>query len=152
VSELLAEKQIETFLPLYLAARQWKKSRPVRLELPLFPTYVFVRTAPHSRASVLRTPGVLAIVGSSKEPWPLPDCEIEALRRGTRMLKVEPHPYLKVGESVRVKAGVMAGVEGVLVRKKNQCRVVLSLDAIMQSVAVEVDASDLELVAPLASC
>jgi transcription antitermination factor NusG len=68
------------------------------------------------------------------------------------MLKVEPHPYLKMGERVRVKAGVMAGVEGVLVRKKNQCRVVLSLDAIMQSVAVEVDASDLELVAPLASC
>jgi len=59
-------------------------------------------------------------------------------------LKVEPHPYLKVGERVRVKAGVMKGVEGILVRKKNEFRVVLSLDAIMQSVAVEVDASDLE--------
>jgi transcription antitermination factor NusG len=144
VSELLAEQQIETFLPLYRAARQWKKSRPVVLELPLFPTYVFVRTDRHSRGSVLSTPGVMSIVGSSKEPWPLPDCEIEALRRGMRTLKVEPHPYLKVGERVRVKAGVMKGVEGILVRKKNEFRVVLSLDAIMQSVALEVDASDLE--------
>ncbi len=144
VSELLAEKQIETLLPLYQAARQWKKSRPVLLELPLFPTYVFVRTDPHSRGSVLSTPGVLAIVGSSREPWPLPDVEIEALRRGMQTHKVEPHPYLKVGERARVKAGVMAGVEGILVRRKNDFRVVLSLDAIMRSVAVEVDAADLE--------
>ena len=144
VSELLADKQIETFLPLYQTARQWKKSRPVVLELPLFPTYVFVRTDPHSRGPVLSTPGVLAIVGSSKEPWPLPDVEVDALRRGMQARKIEPHPYLKVGEKVRVKAGVMAGVQGILVRKKNEFRVVLSLDAIMQSVAVEVDADDLE--------
>jgi transcription antitermination factor NusG len=144
VSELLAERQIETFLPLYRRARQWKKCSPVVLELPLFPTYVFVRIERHERGAVLSMPGVLSIVGSSKEPWALPDVEIEALRRGMHTQKVEPHPYLKVGEKVRVKAGVMTGVEGILVRKKNEFRVVLSLDAIMQSVAVEVDADDLE--------
>jgi transcription antitermination factor NusG len=74
----------------------------------------------------------------------LPDVEIDALRRGMQTRKVEPHPYLKVGERVRVKAGMMTGVEGILVRKKNEFRVVLTLDAIMQSVAVEVDADDLE--------
>lgn len=90
-------------------------------------------------------PGIISIVGSSKEPWPLPDLEIEALRRWMQTRKVEPHPYLKVGEKVRIRTGVMAGVEGILVSKKDEFRVALSLDAIMQSVAVEVDANDLEL-------
>jgi transcription antitermination factor NusG len=144
VSEILAERHIETFLPLYKTSRQWKKSRPVVLELPLFPTYIFVRTAASSRGAILSIPGVIAVVGSSKEPWPLPDHEIEALRRGTQSLAIEPHTYLNIGERVRVKGGVMAGLEGILVRKKNSLRFVLSLDAIMQSVAVEVDAIDLE--------
>lgn len=144
VSEMLTERGIETFLPLYRTARQWKKSSPVVLELPLFPTYVFVRIDRHARGVVLAMPGVLSIVGSSKEPWPLPDLEIDALQRGMQTRKVEPHPYLKVGERVRVKAGMMTGVEGILVRKKNEFRVVLTLDAIMQSVSVEVDADDLD--------
>jgi transcription antitermination factor NusG len=144
VSEMLADRQIETFMPLYRTTRQWKKSRPVVLELPLFPTYVFVRIARQARGSVLGTPGVMSIVGSSRESWALPDLEIEALRSGLLERKIEPHPYLTVGERVRIKAGVMAGVEGVLVRKKNEFRVVLSLDSIMQSVAVEVDGDDVE--------
>ena len=144
-AEMLTERGIETFLPLYRAARQWKKSCPVVLELPLFPTYVFVRVPRQARGAVLGTPGVLSIVGSSKEAWALPDLEIEALRRGMQTCKVEPHPYLKVGEKVRVKTGVMAGAEGILVRKKNEFRVVLAFDAIMRSVSVEVDADDLEL-------
>lgn len=144
VSEILADRQIETFLPLYRTTKQWKKSRPVVLELPLFPTYVFVRIARQARGSVLSTPGVLSIVGSSRESWALPDLEVEALRAGLIERKIEPHPYLVVGERVRIKAGVMAGVEGVLVRKKNEFRVVLSLDSIMQSVAVEVDGDDVE--------
>ena len=144
VSEILAERQIEAFLPLYRTNRQWKKSRPVVLELPLFPTYVFVRIARQARGAVLGTPGVLSIVGSSREAWPLPDLEINALRSGLRERKIEPHPYLVVGERVRIMAGVMAGVEGVLVRKKNDLRVVLSLDTIMRSVAVEVNADDIE--------
>ena len=151
VSEILAQRQIETFLPLYRTTRQWKKSRPVVLELPLFPTYVFVRIAREARGAVLGVPGVLSIVGSSKESWPLPDFEIDALRSGLLERKIEPHSYLVVGERVRIKGGVMTGVEGILVRKKNDFRVVLSLDAIMRSVAVEVDADDIEPVsAPLA--
>lgn len=150
VSEMLAQREIENFLPLYRTARQWKKSRPVVLELPLFPTYVFVRIARQARGTVLGTPGVLSIVGSSREPWPLPDFEIEALRLGIHERKVEPHPYLVVGERVRIKAGVMTGVEGVLVRKTNDLRVVLTLDTIMRSVAVEVDADDIEPVGAFA--
>ena len=144
VSDVLAERQIETFLPLYRTNRQWKKSRPTVLELPLFPTYVFVRIEYRARGAVLGVPGVLSIVGSGREPWPLPDLEIEALRSALLERKIEPHPYLVVGERVRIRAGIMTGIEGVLIRKRNEFRVILTLDAIMRSVAVEVDADDVE--------
>lgn len=150
VSKILAQHQIETFVPLYRTTRKWKKSRPIFLELPLFPTYVFARIAREARGTVLGTPGVLSIVGSQKEPWPLPDFEIDALRSGLLERRIEPHPYLTVGEKVRIKAGVMTGIEGVLVRKKNDLRVVLSLHTIMRSVAVEVDAEDVEPTLPRA--
>ncbi len=151
VAEILAEREIETFLPLYRTVRQWKKSCPTLLELPLFPCYLFVRVRRSARGAVLSTPGVISIVGSPKEPWPLPHFEIEALRFGAQMGRIEPHPYLKVGERVRIVTGSMAGVEGVLVRKKNEFRFILTLDAIMRSVAVEVDADDLEPVDQLAN-
>jgi transcription antitermination factor NusG len=148
VGELLTERNIEAFLPLYQESRKWKKSSPALLDLPLFPCYLFVRIGRNERVSVLSTPGVLSIVGSSKEPWELPHLEIEALRFGAQMRTIEPHPYLVVGERVRIKAGSMAGLEGILIRKKNEVRFVLTLDAIMRSVAVEIDASELEPVNP----
>jgi len=146
VGEVLAERNIESFLPLYRTVRQWKKSSPVTLELPLFPCYLFVRINRAARGTVLSLPGVVSIVGSPKEPWPLPQLEVEALRLGAKLGKAEPHPYLRVGQRVRIKSGLMSGVEGILVRKKNEFRFVLTLEAIMRSVAVEVDASELELV------
>jgi transcription antitermination factor NusG len=144
VAEMLAERNIESFLPLYRTVRQWKKSSPVTLEMPLFPCYLFVQIRRAARGTVLGLPGVVSIVGSAKEPWPLPELEIEALQLGVQTGKVEPHPYLNVGDKVRIKAGSMAGVEGILVHRRNQMRFVLTLDAIMRSVSVEVDADDLE--------
>jgi transcription antitermination factor NusG len=143
---LLNERKIEAFLPLYRASRQWKKSCKVVLELPLFPTYIFVHITSQARRDVLSLPGVHSIVGWSKAPWPIPDCEIEALRRGLHACKIEPHPYLKVGERVLIKSGPMMGVEGILSRQKNNCRVVLTVDAIMRSVAVEVNVDNLVLI------
>lgn len=148
VADLLTEFHIENFLPLYRTARQWKKRTAVVLELPLFPTYVFVRIPKQSRGAVLSVPGVISIVGSAREPWALPDHDIEDLRTAAKLGKVEPHSYLNVGEQVRIRAGVMKGREGVLVRRKNEFRVVLSLDTIMQSFALEIDAEDLEPVVP----
>src|SRR5258708_37893496 len=84
------------------------------------------------------------LVGFGRALAPLPDFEIEALRSGLGKRKIEPHPYLIIGERVRIKSGPMTGMEGVLVRKKNNFRVVLALDLIMQCVAAEVDADDLE--------
>jgi transcription antitermination factor NusG len=105
---------------------------------------VFVRIHPRERVRVLEVPGVLSLVGFGRNLAPLPDFEIEALRGGLGQRKIEPHPYLVVGERVRIKAGSLMGMEGVLVRKKNNFRVVLALDLIMQCVAVEVDADDVE--------
>jgi transcription antitermination factor NusG len=146
VSELLVDREIETVLPLYKVGRQWKKRAPVVLELPLFPCYLFVNISRETRGLVLGVPGVLSIVGSPNEPWPLRTCEVEALRLGIKMGMVEPHPYLKVGEKVRIKNGPMSGIEGILTRKKNGLRFVLTLEVIMRSVVVEVDANDIEIV------
>lgn len=139
-----AEREIEAFLPLYAARHRWKNRCEVTVELPLFPNYVFVRMTARERVRILAVPGVLAVVGTGKIPAPLPDFEIETLRSSVGRRRIEPHPYLVVGERVRIKAGPMTGMEGVLVRKKSNLRVVLALDVIMRSVAVEVDAEDLE--------
>ncbi len=148
VLEHLRKRQIESFLPLYPTVRRRANRCKVTLELPLFPNYLFVQIGRSERARVLAVPGVLSIVGRGREPAPLPDFEVESLRSGLQLRKVEPHPYLTVGERARIKAGALAGLEGVLLRKKNGLRVVLTLDQIMQSVAVEVDADDLEPLRP----
>lgn len=147
VHRLLVEKQIEAYLPLYRAKRHWQKKSPVVLDLPLFPNYIFVRIARPDKGRVLAISGALSLVGSNREAWPLEHKEIEALRAGLHLRRPEPHPYLTVGERVRIIRGSMLGLQGVLVRKKNDFRVVLSLDHIMCSVSVEVDATEIEPVA-----
>ena len=137
---------MEHFVPLYESVRQWK-DRKVQLQLPLFPGYVFVRLALCDRMRVLQVPGVARLVGFNGLPCALPDSDIEALKAGlTSGVRAEPHPYLTVGRRVRVRAGALAGLEGVLVRRKNSARLVISLDLIKRSVAVEVDASGLEAI------
>jgi transcription antitermination factor NusG len=116
------------------------------VELPLFPCYLFVKISREARGRVLGVPGVVSIVGSPNEPWPLRSSEIEALRLGSTMGVVAPHPYLKIGEKIRIKNGPMAGMEGILTRKKNELRFVLTLEVIMRSVVVEVQADDIEVV------
>lgn len=147
VSQHFIQRRIENFLPLYSAIHHWTNRRKVAVQLPLFPNYVFVRIDREQRGRVLEVPGVLSIVGCGYEPTPLLDCEIESLRSGLRLRKFEPHPYLVVGERVRIKAGPLDGMEGILLRQKNNLRVVLTVALIMQSVAVEVDAHDVEPIA-----
>lgn len=144
LAEHFGVRQIEYFLPLYRTLRRWKDGSRITLELPLFPNYIFVRISRRERVRVLEVPGVLSIAGCGREPVPLPDGEIEALRQGISLAQLEPHPYLVVGERVRINAGPLAGMEGVLIRKKNSFRVVLTLSMIMQSIAVELDIDDLE--------
>jgi transcription antitermination factor NusG len=135
---------IETFLPTYESSRVWKNRQKVKVELPLFPTYLFVRIDREERTRVLRTPGVRQLVGNSREPLSVADREIEFLRRSILEKKAEPYAELIEGQRVRIKSGPMQGVEGWLVRKSNGWRFVLTVQLIHHQVAVEVDASTLE--------
>ena len=144
VSKHCAQRHVECFLPLYRKVHHWTKQRRVILELPLFRNYVFVHIPPQSRVPVLAMPGVLGLVGRGHISSALSDAEIESLRAGLEQDKLEPHPYLVVGKRVRIRTGPMEGMEGILLRKKNELRVVVTLDLIQQCVAVEVDADDVE--------
>jgi len=144
VASYFAQREIQFFLPLYTARHDWKNRCEAKLELPLFPNYLFVRIDRYERVRVLEVPGVLSLVGFGRTPAPLPDFEIDALRSSVGKGTIEPHPFLVIGERVRIKRGPMTGMEGVLLRKKNNFRVVLALDVIMKCIAVEVAAEDLE--------
>jgi len=145
VDQHLGVRGIEHYLPVYQAQRKWSDGSRVTLNLPLFPGYIFVHIERAQRVSVLEVPGVLAIVGGTGgRPAPLPLADIEALRTGLHLRRAEPHPLLQVGQRARIRSGALAGMEGVVVRRKNSFRVVLTMDAIMQSIAVEVDANELE--------
>jgi len=142
VAEQLDRRAVEHFLPLYQSVRNWKDRR-IRLEVPLFPGYIFVRLPLQERLRVLEIPSVARLVGFNSVPAPLPDDEMEAVRNGLACrLRVEPHPYLKTGCRVRIIRGPLEGCEGILLRTKGLFRVVLSIDLIMRSVAVEIDAED----------
>jgi transcription antitermination factor NusG len=144
VEQYLHMRDIETYLPLYTVTRRWRNRTTVKLELPLFRGYVFVRIARTESARVLAVPNVRFIVGDGRKGLPLPDEDMEVLRAGLRLRQVDPHPYVKVGARVRIRCGPLTGLEGVVVRKDDQLRVVLSLDLIRRSVAVHVTADEVE--------
>lgn len=144
MAKQLNERGVESFLPLVEKSHRWKKRAPVRLQLPLFPNYVFIHILPPQRIAVLQIPGVLAIVGHGSIPSSLPDREIQMLRTSVELGTVEPHRYLATGERVRIQSGPMAGLEGILLRRKNDLRLILTLDLIQRSVAVEIAAQDVE--------
>ena len=146
VAKQLTDRRIETFLPLYRSWHRWKDRRK-QVELALFPSYVFVKIAIQYRLGVLQVPGVVTIVGFNGQPFALPEQEINTLRSGLeKQVYAEPHSYLRVGRRVRVVRGPMEGAEGILSRKKDKYRVVISVDVLMRSIAVEVDEADLEAV------
>lgn len=144
VADQLRYKQIEMFLPLCEMMRRWKNGDH-RVQLPLFPGYTFVHIALKDRLHVLNIPGVVRLVGFDGTPVPLADEDVESLRRVLSCsAKVAPHPYLAVGRRVRITAGPLTGLEGILVRKKGDFQVVLSIDLIQRSVLVHVDGLSLE--------
>jgi transcription antitermination factor NusG len=143
-TNLLARKGFNVLLPLYRAAHRWK-DRVQIVALPIFPCYLFLHTSLQRKLEILQTPGVFWLVGHGGHASLVPDRDIESIRTITQGgAHAEPHPYLKSGDLVRVLAGPMAGVEGILTRVKNRYRVVLSVDLLQKAVAVEVDVSSVE--------
>ena len=147
ISQILTAKGLEVFLPLYNSTRRWK-DRTVHISLPLFPCYLFLRGMEDRRLDVVTTPGIVSVLSVNGEPAVIPESEIEAVRKAIEWgNRVEPHPFLRCGDRVRVISGPLQGLEGILVRKKNLYRLVLSVELLERSAAVEVDVSSVERVA-----
>jgi transcription antitermination factor NusG len=145
VAGQLRERSIAHFLPLYRVLHRWQNGRTADLQLPLFPGYVFVQLVHAERIRVLDISSVVRLVGTSTGPLAIPDAEIETLRKGLlSAVHAEPYSYLTIGSRVRIRRGPFSGAEGFLIRRKQKCQVVISLEVIMRSVAVEVHASDVE--------
>lgn len=142
-ADLLTQKRIETYLPLYQSTRQWR-DRKKKLELPLFPGYVFFRLALNDRLEVLKIPGVFFIVESGGHACSIPESDIEAIRRmTTSRLYIEPHKFLQTGDRVEICRGPLAGIRGILSRVKNRVRVVVCVETLRKAVAVETDLADI---------
>ncbi len=146
VSDFLSRKGFEVFLPLYGVKRRWK-DRAKMVSLPVFPCYLFLRTNLDRKLDVLRTPGVFWLVENEGRACPIPESEIETVRRVTQSSsQIAPHPYanLKDGDCVRIRNGALAGIQGILTHVKNRYRVILSVEVLRKAVSVEVDISSVE--------
>jgi transcription antitermination factor NusG len=144
VAQALSCKGFEVFLPEYRTVHGWK-DRQKELLLPLFPNYVFIRGGLERKLILMTTPGIHSLVSWGGRPADIPPEEIEAVRRLVEShWRVEPYPFLKCGDRVRIKSGPLEGIEGILVRKTRGFRLVLSVELLSKSAAVEVDVSMVE--------
>jgi transcription antitermination factor NusG len=149
VADHLQGKGYEWFLPLYKARRRWS-DRVKEVDSPLFPGYLFCRFNPNDRLPILKTPGVTQIVGYNHVPVPVDEQEIAAIRRLVASgLPNFPCAYLEVGSKVRIDAGALRGLEGILIDLKGKRRLVLSITLLQRSVAVEIDSDAVSVVHPL---
>jgi Transcription antiterminator len=139
VARHLELQELEVFLPLSVTLHNWS-DRKKKVELPLFCGYVFCRFGYSDRLRVLNTPGVVSIVGFGRQDIPIDEGEIEVVRRLVSSgHRVGPWPYLHAGDRVRIQAGALAGIEGMLVREKTTARVVVNVELLQRSISVEVD-------------
>lgn len=145
----LEERGYEEFTPSYKVERRWS-DRTKAMEQFLFPGYVFCRLNPQNRLPVLTAPGVVGLIGCGKIPTPIPDHEIERIRRMVQSgLLVTPWPFLELGQTVVIERGPLTGVEGILEEVKGKCRLIVSINLLHRSVAAEVDR---QWVRPIKSC
>jgi transcription antitermination factor NusG len=141
VAALFERKGYEWFLPQYQARRRWS-DRVKQVELPLFPGYVFCRFVSEERIAILTTPSVLGIAGIGKDPLPVDESEIEAIRRVLdKGFGLKPEPFLEVGRRVRINGGSLEGVEGMIESIRHKDRLILSVTLLQRSVSVDIDSA-----------
>jgi transcription antitermination factor NusG len=141
VASLFDYKAYEWFLPLYACRRRWS-DRIKQLELPLFPGYIFCRISACERVPILKTPSVLRIVGIGYEPTPIDDQEIAGIQRVVKSgFGISPHPFLRTGQRVRIESGSLYGLEGLIADVRKRDRLILSVNLLQRSIAVEIDSA-----------
>jgi transcriptional antiterminator NusG len=148
VVQRLEERGVKTFLPIVTEVHKWS-DRKKQVQLPLFSCYVFAKFVPQrvERLNVLRVGGVLGLVGSGGEGTPIPDGQIDAVRTLIDgPIPWSSHPFLKIGQRVRIRGGALEGLEGVLVARSGNQTLVISIDAIQRSLAVRVEGYQVEAV------
>lgn len=146
VARRLEERHVPVFLPMIKEVHRWSDRKKV-VEVPLFGCYVFARIAANAaeRLRILRVEGVHSLVGSRGEGTPIPDEQIEAVRTVIEeRLPWHSHPFIKVGQRVRIRSGALDGMEGVLVSRNGDRTLVISIDAIQRSLAVRLEGYELE--------
>jgi transcription antitermination factor NusG len=149
VAFALSNKSYEVYLPLYRSVRRWQ-DRAKALWLPLFPCYVFIREGMDRQLQILTTPGLIHIVKWGGCPAIVPKSQLNAIRQIVECCpNVETHPYLQAGDRVRVKSGPLTGLEGTLTRKKGVARLVVSMEMLGRSAAVEIDVLNVERIGPI---
>lgn len=142
----LREQGIETVMPTSVETRRWS-DRQKRVEFPLFPGYVFVRVPGTSaeRLRVLRTPGAVAFVGGKGVGEPIPDAEMDAvLRIASADVPAKAHPFLRVGQKIRIRGGALDGVEGVLTAASGEQNLVVSIAPIERAISIRLSGYDIE--------
>lgn len=148
VAQRLEERGVTTFLPLIIEEHRWS-DRKKSVQVPLFSCYVFAKFVPNrsERLRVLRVEGVFGLVGAKGEGIPIPDDQIEAVRSLiTGQLPWSSHPFLKIGQRVRIRSGALDGLEGVLTSRNGDRTLVISVDAIQRSLAVRVEGYEVEAI------
>lgn len=144
IARTLTGKGFTVFLPVYAASHQWKDRTKVVM-LPLFSCYVFIQGGLHRQLDIVTTPGIYGFVCFAGVPATIPPQEIDGIRQAVeRCIKIEPYPFIHQGDRVRVTTGPLEGIEGILVRKKNFSRLVLTVELLGKSAAVEVDVATVE--------
>ena len=146
VARHLRMRDMETYLPLQREIRRWSQRR-AEVEIPLFPGYVFVRLCPKDRFRVLEHPSIVSFVSFSGRPAVLPDAEIDALKNALAQRAAEPYPYFTAGKRVRITSGPLAGLEVTVLRRKGRLRMIVSVDFLQRSIAVDLEPTDLRLAA-----
>jgi transcription antitermination factor NusG len=143
----LRQKGITTFLPLVSSTRRWSDREKV-IQTSLFPSYTFVRLAPVAEAHLdaLKTTGVVGFVGVGRRGVPIPDKQIEDLQTVLRQrISCAIFPFLRAGQRVRIRGGCLNGIEGLLVTLKGDRSLVISIDSIFRSLAIQIEGYDLEI-------
>jgi len=144
IASFLETKGYEQFVPLYKIKKKWSDRVKVT-DAPLFPGYLFCRFDPQFRLPILKTPGVIQIIGYNRIPTPIDETEMDAIQTVIASgLQTQPWPFLAVGEHVRIGAGSLRGLDGIVVKMKDNHRLVVSVSLLRRSVAVEIDSNLVE--------
>jgi transcription antitermination factor NusG len=149
-ANILLSKGLEPYVPQYRATRKWS-DRQVKIDLPLLPGYVFCRFDATFQLLVIKTSGVVRIVGTRKMPLPVSPHELDAIRKVVQVgFNVQPYPFIAVGDKVRIDKGPLAGVEGIVREHKNR-QLILSVSLVQQSVSVQIGDVQISTAVPIVS-